>query len=133
MWAWKFNSRTHEFDAVANNNLAGDYDAIYIILASNKKLYIACDGGEDIFRLTESFAYPVEDRFGKEYVASNVAFSSEQFVPFDCASVNNNIRGKLLVSAYKNPAVFTIIFPLKLPLFISKRGLDDSYEGVSDM
>jgi hypothetical protein len=133
MWAWKFNIHTHEFEAVANNNLAGDYDAIYIILAANRKLYIACDGGEDIFRITESFAYPVEDRFGKEYVASNVAFSSEEFKPFNTPSTTHNIYNTMLVSAPNKPAVFTIIFPMKLPLFISKTRIDPVYKGVRDM
>lgn len=133
MWTWKFNIHTQQFEAVANNKLSGDYDAIYIILASNKKLYIACDDGEDVFRLTESFAYPVDARFGKEYVASNTAFSSEQFKPFDVPSANHNIRSTMRVSTYKKSAVFTIIFPMKLPLFISKTRIDPAYKGVRDM
>ena len=133
MWAWKFDIHTHEFEAVANNNLADDYDAIYIILASTRKLYIACDGGEDIFRLTESFAYPVEARFGKEYVGSNAAFSSEKFKPFDAPSTNHNIRSTMLVSAHRVSAVFTIIFPMKLPLFISKKRIETIHKGVRDM
>jgi hypothetical protein len=133
MWTWKFNIHTPEFEAVANNNLADDHDAIYIILVANRKLYIACDGGEDIFRITESFAYPVDARFDKEYVGSNAAFSSEKFKPFDAPSTNHNIRSTMRVSAHKESAIFTIIFPLKLPLYISKARIETIHKGVRDM
>jgi hypothetical protein len=134
MWAWKFNIHTHEFEAIANSKLADDdYDAIYLVLASNKKLYIACYGGDDIFKITESFSYPIEARFGKNYIASNVGFSSEQFKPFQHTSPNNNIRGKLLVSHPDEHVLFSIIFPMKLPLFISQRRLESPEQGETTM
>lgn len=133
MWAWKFNIHTHEFEAIANSKLAGDYGAIYLVLASNKKLYIACDGGDDIFRITESFSYPIESRFDKDHIASNVAFSSEQFTPFEHPSADNNIRGKLLVNHSKESVLFSIIFPMKLPLFILKRPIENSEQGEMAM